>query len=198
MAEPGSPKVWARGLKHAMGSHCKTPWRLNTFHYLIAPTGPCQGLDLRDCCIPPDRSQVDPSALVAYKAQPPRWQEASRAFLEGHRPPSPPGTQHDMPPQDTDAPDSVWGSTSMQRGTTWLTPKPVPRDLQATRSVADPTNATLSARRCASPHGPRRGPPTRRNSVQTPTSALSGDRELVLGAKGVLPTLEMEEHPPDT
>lgn len=79
-------KVWVRGLKHAMGSHCKTPWRLNTFHNLIAPTGPCQGLDLRDCCIPPDWSQVDPSALVAYNAQPPWWQEASRPFWKdaGH------------------------------------------------------------------------------------------------------------------
>lgn len=180
------------------GRIVRPPRRLNTLHNLIAPTGPCQGLDLRDCCIPPDWSQVDPSALVAYKARPPRWHEVSRAFLEGRRPPSPPGTQRDMPPQDTDAPDSIWGSTSMQWGTTRLTPKPVPRDLPATRSVADPTNATLSAWRCASPPGPRRGPPTPRNSMQTPTSALSGDRQLVLGAKGVLPTLEMEEHPPDT
>lgn len=103
-------------------------------------------------------------------------------FLEGHRPPPPPGTQHDMPPQDTDAPDSIWGSTSMQWGTTRTTPKPVPRDLLAARNMADPTNATLSAQHCTNPHGPRRGPPTLQNSVHTPTPALSGDYELMLGA----------------
>lgn len=37
------------------------------------------------------------------------------------------------------------------------------------------------------------------STTRTPTiPALSGDYELMLGAKHVLPTLETEEHPPDT
>jgi len=101
--------------------------------------------------------------------------------------------QHDMPPQDTDV---CMGVHQHAVGYPQVTPQPVPRDLPVARSVADPTKATLGTQHCA--HSPKRGLLTPQNSMHTPTPPPSGDCDLLPGAKRVLPTLEMGEHPPDT